>query len=78
MGVRRRLGKLETEAAGLYETLRLPDGSRVLYTGEEMLHALSASIRGEEHRLLPHVREADTREGMPGLIRALEGSRADG
>lgn len=75
MGIRGRLERLETEAAGLYETLRLPDGSAVLYTGEEMLGALSAAIRREEHRLLPRIRKVDTREGMPGLIRALEGSR---
>ncbi len=73
--LRSRLERLELEAAGLYETLHLPDGTGMLYTGEEMLDALSAAIRHEEHRLLPHVRQVDTNEGMPGLIRALEESR---
>lgn len=75
MGLRGRIRRLERVAEGLYRTLRLPDGARVLYRDEEMLGALSASIRGEEHRMLPHVRQVDTREGMPGLIRTLEESR---
>jgi hypothetical protein len=38
-----------------------------------MLEALLAAIDGQEHRLLPYLRQMPTREGMPGLIRALEG-----
>jgi hypothetical protein len=68
---------LEREAAEFYETLKLPDGTEVRYTGEEMLEALCACIERREHRLLPYLRQAkpDTREGMPELIRAIEGSR---
>jgi hypothetical protein len=75
MGLRRWVKRLERDAEGLHHTLRLPDGTEVRYTGEEMLHAVSAAIRREEHRLLPHIRQMDTTEGMPGLIRAIEGSR---
>ena len=54
---------------------RYPDGAEVRYTSEEMLCAVSATIRQVEHRLLPYTRQMDTKEGMPGLIRAIEGSR---
>jgi hypothetical protein len=76
MGLRGRMSRLERQADGLYWTLRLPDGAEVRYTSEEMLCAVSAAIRQVEHRLLPYIRQIDTKEGMPGLIRALEGSRA--
>ena len=76
MGLRRWVRRLERTAGHLYETLRTGDGRTVRYTHGEMLDALAASIRRRKHRLLPHVREADTYEGMPGLIRRLEESRA--
>jgi hypothetical protein len=41
-----------------------------------MYEAFVACMNGEEHRLLPYLRQIDTTQGMPGLIRALEGSRA--
>jgi hypothetical protein len=72
------MDRLEKRANGLFRTLRLPDGTEVRYTDEEALAALSAAIRKEENRLLPHIRQMDTKEGMPRLIRAIEGSRADG
>lgn len=75
MGVRGRLTRLETEAEEFYSTLHLPDGTEVRYTGEEMLDTMIAAIHQGEHWLLPHVRKVETRQGMPGLIRALEGSR---
>ncbi len=75
MGVGNRLKRLEKEAQDFYSILRLPDGTEVRYTGEEMLDAMIAAIHQGEHWLLPHVRRMDIREGMPGLIRALEGSR---
>lgn len=74
MGLRDKLRRLEESTEGLYETLRLPDGTKVHYTGGEMLDAMSAAIHGQEHHLLPYVRQMDTNQGMPGLIRALEGS----
>ena len=36
---------------------------------------LAASLRRREHPLLSSVREADTSEGLVGLIRELEASR---
>jgi hypothetical protein len=72
------MSRLERRADGLYRTLRLPDGTEVRYTDEEVLAALSAANRQAEHRLLPYIRQTDTKEGMRGLIRAIEGSRADG
>ena len=76
VGARGRLDKLEQEAEGLYETLTLEDGTKIRYEPEEMLDAVSAAIRGEEHRLLPLVRREGTRQGLPGLINALEASHA--
>lgn len=78
MGLRDRLRRLEEQSEGLYMALTLPDGTTVRYTGEEMVGATLAAIDQEEHPLLPYLRQMNTREGMPGLIRALEGSEADG
>jgi hypothetical protein len=77
LGIPGRLGRLEREVSEFYETLKLPDGTEVCYTGEEMLEALCACIERREHRLLPYLRRAepDTTQGMPGLVRAIEGSR---
>jgi len=67
--------RLERNAGPLYGTLRLPDGTEIRYEGGEMLDALLAAIDGQEHRLLPYLRQAGpgTNEGMPGIIRAIEG-----
>jgi hypothetical protein len=73
MGLRGWLKRMEREAGPLRSTLRLPDGREVGYEREEMLEALLAAIDGQEHRLLPYLRQMPAREGMPGLIRALEG-----
>ena len=73
--VRGRLGKLEQEAEGLYETLTLPDGTEIRYEGEEMFEVLCAVLDRREHRLLPYRRQMDTNQEMPGLVRAIEGSR---
>ena len=78
MGPRGRLRHLETATEGLYKTLRLPDGTTVRYTGEEMWDAVIAALDGEEHRLLPCLREMNPDRGLPSLIRAIEGSEADG
>jgi hypothetical protein len=72
MGLRDRLRRLERNAP-TGGTLRLPDGTEVRYGPEEMLDALCAAIEGREHRLIPYLRQIPTREGMPGLIRAIEG-----
>lgn len=76
--LRRRLERLEREATPLYSTLTLPTGEAVRYTGDEALEAMVAAIHEDEHPLLFRFLEADTTEGMPGLCRALAGSRGDG
>jgi hypothetical protein len=73
----RRLDKLEQATEGLYETLRLPDGTTVKYESGEKLEVLYALLDRREHWLLPYLRAMDTNAGMPGLVRALEGG-ADG
>jgi hypothetical protein len=72
-GLDRRLDKLEQEAEGLYEVLILEDGTTVKYESGEMLEVLYAMLDRREHRLLPYLRAMDTNQGMPGLVRALEG-----
>jgi hypothetical protein len=76
MGLRRWVKRLERDADGLHHTLTLPDGSKVRYTREEMMDAMIAAIHQDEHHLLPYIRQMDTKEGMPGLIWALEESHA--
>lgn len=66
-GVRDRLRRVEQEAEGLYQTLTLEDGTKILYESEEMLDAISAAIRGEENRLLPVLRRRGTRRGYQAL-----------
>jgi hypothetical protein len=81
MGIRdklRRLEQLEGETVGV---LVLPDGSEVRYRlgspdeGGDLYEAFLACMKGEEHWLLPYVRQIETTKGFPGLIRALEASR---
>jgi hypothetical protein len=74
MGLRDRLRRLERNAP-TRGTLQLPDGTEVRYGPEELLDALCAAIEGREHRLIPYLRQipSEAREGMPGLIRAIEG-----
>jgi hypothetical protein len=74
MGLRGKIKRLEREAGLLRGTLRLPDGREVSYEREELFDALLAAIDGQEHRLLPYLRQMPSREGMPGVIKALEGS----
>jgi hypothetical protein len=76
-GIGRRLGKLERETEEFYEVLTLEDGTTVKYESAEKLEVLCALLDGREHWLLPFFRAVDTLEGMPGLVRALEGG-ADG
>jgi hypothetical protein len=76
VGLRRRVRNLERAAGHFLEAFTLPDGKVVRYSPPEMLDALAASLRRREHPLLSSVREADTHEGMTGLIRRLEESRA--
>jgi hypothetical protein len=71
----RRLDKLEQELGCSQETLRLPDGTTVLYSPEEAAAALSATIVGEEHRLIEPFVSAGQTTGFPGLVRALVRSR---
>jgi hypothetical protein len=78
MGLRCRLWHVEKLSDGLYRTLTLPDGQQIRYTHEEMMAAVIAAMHDQEHRLLLYVRQLGTNQGMPGLIRALEESRARG
>lgn len=75
--LRGRLERLEAEASGLYRTLVLPEGETVRYSGEEALDAMLAAIDESDHWLLPHMRRSDTEDGLPGLIRAVEGGVED-
>ena len=68
-----RLEKLKQRAQVHYETLQLPDGSEVRYTGEDALDTVCATLDQEDHWLLPYLRQMETSTGLPGLIRALEG-----
>jgi hypothetical protein len=78
MSVRARLEKLEQRAQVRYETLQLPDGTEVLYTGEDALDAVVATMDQEDHWLLPYLRQMETSTGLPGLIRALQRGDVDG
>ena len=70
-----RLERLERDSEALHGVLTLPYGSRVLYTVDKALDAVGAAIRGGEAPLLGAFLEAETTEGLPGLCRALVGSR---
>jgi len=72
--INERLRKLEQEAGGLYQTLTLRDGTKLMYEPEEMLDAIFAALDGEDHPLMPYIRSMDTPEGIPGLVRTLESS----
>ncbi len=77
MSIRRRLERLEAETEGLYNMLVLPNGEKVRYSGEEALNAMLAAIDQTEHWLLPHMRRVEVTDGLPGLIRAIEGGDGD-
>jgi hypothetical protein len=73
----RRLARFEREAEGiLFETFILPDGTEIKCAPGEVFEAVAACIGNREHPLLPTLRSVDTNRGLPGLVRALEGSRA--
>jgi len=74
--IRGRLDKLEQESEEFYETLVLPNGTEITYEAGELFDVLCAVLDGREHRLLPYLRAVDTNQGMPGLIRAIESSKA--
>jgi len=75
MRIRTKLDKLEKAAQQHCEVLRLPDGTQVRCASEDVLEALSATIFGQDHWLLPAIRQQDTNLCLLGLIRALERSR---
>ncbi len=77
MSIRRRLERLEAETEGLYNMLVLPNGEKVRYSGEEALDAMLAAIDETDHWLLAHMRRTDAADGLPGLIRAIEGGDGD-
>ena len=69
LSIESRLRRLEKQDEGLYRTLTLPDVQQIRYTDEDVRGALAAAIRRQEHRLLPPVRQLDTTEGVPSMIR---------
>jgi hypothetical protein len=71
----RRLDKLEQEIGCSQETLRLPDGTTLLYQPEAAAAALSATIAGEGHALIQPFVSAEQTTGVPGLVRSLVLSR---
>ena len=73
-----RLERLERRVGATHDALTLPDGSRVLCTQPDALRAVGAAIWGGEDALLARFLEAGTTDGMPGLCRALVGSRSGG
>lgn len=77
MGLRERLRKLEKASGGEFDTLTLPDGSEITYPTEDVYPAIVALLDGEEHYLLPYLRQAEPKTGLPGIVWALEGG-ADG
>jgi hypothetical protein len=82
--MKHRLRRLEALEGELIGVLTLPSGEQVRYRrgsahdGGDIFEAFLACVNGREHWLLPYIRQMDTREGLPGLIRALEGSRERG
>jgi hypothetical protein len=76
-----RLKRLEALEGELVGVLTLPDGSEVRYRKGslhefgDMYEAFVACMDHRDHWLLPYIRQIDTTEGMPGLVRAIEGSR---
>jgi hypothetical protein len=76
--LKRLLEALEGEVLGV---LTLPSGERVryrrgsLHEGGDMYETFLARMAGRKHWLLPYIRHRDTTEGVPGLVRALEGGR---
>ena len=66
--------KVEQGTEGLYQTLTLENGTKLKYEPEEMIDAIFAAIEGRDHPLLLYIRRMDTNEGIPGLVRALEGN----
>jgi hypothetical protein len=77
--IRTKLEKLEERAKEHYDVLRLPDGTEIHYTAEDGQAAFFAVLLEEEegHWLLPHLRRAEPKVGLPGLIWMLEGGSDD-
>jgi hypothetical protein len=79
--MRSRLKRLEALEAETIGVLVLPSGENVryrqgsLHEPGDMYQALVACMERREHWLLPYIRQMDTNEGMPGLVRAIEASR---
>lgn len=72
MSIKTKLGKLERRAQVHYDVLVLPDGSEVKYPIQDASAAFIACLEGEDHWLLPHLRRAEPKTGLPGLVWALE------
>ncbi len=75
MGIKHRLKRAEQEAAELFEEIRLENGEVVRYSGTDAFEAVRAAAAGKQHWLIEPFLSAETTEGLPGLVRALVGSR---
>jgi len=64
---------VERGAEGLYRDLILEDGTKLKYEPEEMIDAIFAAVEGADHPLLPYISSMNPNEGIPMLVRALEG-----
>ena len=67
---RRRLERAEKGAQDVFRTLTLPSGERFRYRDEEVVPALSAAIRQQEHRLHAPVLQAE-RASLPSMLRLI-------
>ena len=77
MGLKDRLFKAEERAERFCDSLTLADETQIPIAEGELLEALLAALEGSEHRLLPHLRDlGDTKEGLSGLIWAIEAGEA--
>ena len=73
MGLKGRLSKAEQRVERFCNTLTLINGTQIPIEEGELLEALLAALERSEHWLLPHLRDlGQTKEGLPGLIWAIE------
>ncbi len=75
MSLRRRVDTLQHEAEAYFNVLHLPSGEKIRYTTDDALAALNAAVKGEHHWFIDIAVQADTREGLCGMIWAITASR---
>ena len=75
MSLRRRVDTLQHEAEAYFNVLVLPGGRKIRYTTDDALAALNVAVKGEHHWFIDVALQADTREGLCGMIWAITASR---